>query len=125
MLRRVALVLEHWTREIDAVARVGGDEFALLLPDVTAEEARGVAERLRLAVRRSAGDMRLRLSISIGVALGPASGDNLAALWQAADRAMYEAKRSGGDAVGLAEAEPAGAADATIVSSSGLTPTEV
>jgi diguanylate cyclase (GGDEF)-like protein len=124
VLRRVALVLEHGTREIDAVARVGGDEFALLLPDVTAEEARGVAERLRLGVRRSAGDMRLRLSISIGVAVGPACGDDLATLWQAADRAMYEAKRSGGDAVGLAEAALAGAEVSTRVPSSGLAPTE-
>ena len=124
VLRRTALVLEHGTREIDAVARVGGDEFALLLPDVTPEEARAVAERLRLAVRRSAGDMRLRLSISIGVAVAPPCGDTLAALWQAADRAMYEAKRSGGDAVGLAGAEPARDPAPAGAASDQLAPTE-
>jgi predicted signal transduction protein with EAL and GGDEF domain len=68
--------------------------------------------------------MRLRLSISIGVAIGPASGDSLAALWQVADRAMYEAKRSGGDAVGLAEAAPSDPAATATVASSGLAPTE-
>jgi diguanylate cyclase (GGDEF)-like protein len=120
VLRRTALVLERETREVDAVARVGGDEFALLLPDVTFEEARAVADRLRLAVRRSAGDIRLRLSISIGVAVGPSSGETLAALWHAADRAMYEAKRGGGDAVGLAEPEPL---DATVPSGLAATAT--
>lgn len=106
VLRRVAIVLEQGTREVDAVARVGGDEFAILLPDVTGEEALAVAERLRLGVRRSAGDIRLRLSVSIGVAVCPQCGLELAALWQAADRAMYEAKRGGGDAVTMAEADP-------------------
>jgi diguanylate cyclase (GGDEF)-like protein len=99
VLRRVAAVFETETRDLDAVARVGGDEFAVLLPAVTAETARAIAERLRVAVRRAAGDMHLRLSLSIGVAVAPRFGSTLDELWKAADRAMYEAKRSGGDAV--------------------------
>ena len=102
VLRQVTAVLEAETREVDAVARVGGDEFAVMLPGVTASGARVIAERLRVEVRRTAGDMHLRLSLSIGIALGPPDGSSLDELWMAADRAMYMAKRSGGDAVGTA-----------------------
>jgi diguanylate cyclase (GGDEF)-like protein len=104
VLRRTATVFEQETREIDAVARIGGDEFAVLLPGVRLERAEAIADRLRVAVRRSAGDMHLRLSLSVGVAVTPQSGHTLDELWKAADRAMYEAKRSGGDAVALAGA---------------------
>jgi len=109
VLRQVTAVLEEETREVDAIARVGGDEFAILLPAVTAPTARAVAERLRVSVRRSAGDMHLRLSLSIGLAIGPPDGSSLDELWKAADRAMYLAKRAGGDAVATAS-ELAGAA---------------
>jgi diguanylate cyclase (GGDEF)-like protein len=102
VLRKVTAVLTAETRNVDAVARVGGDEFAILLPGVTAMAARMIAERLRVEVRRAAGDMHLRLSLSIGIAIGPPDGATLDDLWKAADRAMYEAKRSGGDAVASA-----------------------
>ena len=102
VLRRVAAVLLEETRDIDAVARLGGDEFAILLPGTKAVTARQIAERLRVAVRRSAGDMHLRLSVSVGVAVGPPDGNTLDQLWKAADRAMYLAKRSGRDAVATA-----------------------
>ena len=102
VLRRVAEVLIRETRDVDAVARLGGDEFAVLLPGTKAVTARQVAERLRVAVRRTAGDMHLRLSMSIGVAVGPPDGNSLDQLWKAADRAMYHAKRSGRDAVATA-----------------------
>jgi diguanylate cyclase (GGDEF)-like protein len=102
VLRQVTAVLERETRAVDAVARIGGDEFAVLLPSVTAAGARETAERLRVCVRRTASDMHLRLSLSIGIAIGPPDGDSLDELWKAADRAMYTAKRSGGDAVATA-----------------------
>jgi diguanylate cyclase (GGDEF)-like protein len=102
VLRKVTAVLERETRAVDAVARIGGDEFAVLLPAVTAATAREIAERLRVCVRRTASDMHLRLSLSVGIAIGPPDGDTLDQLWKAADRAMYAAKRSGGDAVATA-----------------------
>ena len=102
VLRRVAAVLVEETRDVDAVARLGGDEFAVLLPGTKAVTARQVAERLRVAVRRAAGDMHLRLSLSVGVAVGPPDGTSLDQLWKAADRAMYHAKHSGRDAVATA-----------------------
>jgi two-component system, cell cycle response regulator len=99
LLREIAGVFRQESREVEAAARVGGDEFAVLLPGTTAAKAHAIADRLRVAVRRSAGEMRLRLTLSVGVAVGPACGETLDELWKAADRAMYEAKRSGGDAV--------------------------
>lgn len=102
VLRRVSEVLSSETRSVDAAARLGGDEFAVLLPDATATAARMIAERLRVAVRRSAGDAHLRLTLSIGIAVGHPGGSSLDGLWKAADRAMYEAKRNGGNAVATA-----------------------
>ncbi len=102
VLARVSEVLSSETRTVDAVARLGGDEFAVLLPGATAVAARMIAERLRVAVRRSAGDAHLRLTLSLGIAVGHPGGSSLDGLWKAADRAMYAAKRSGGDAVATA-----------------------
>ncbi len=81
-------------------ARVGGDEFVVLLDDVTTtDEALLVAERLASALRQpyALGDERLAATASIGVAVGPqglGSADDIVA---AADAAMYDAKRRGGD----------------------------
>jgi diguanylate cyclase (GGDEF)-like protein len=102
ILLRIAGVLELETREIDAVGRLGGDEFAVLLPGATLLAARAVGERLRLAVKRSASDARLQITLSVGAAVGPVAGHQLEDLWQVADRAMYEAKRAGGDQVAVA-----------------------
>ena len=63
VLRQVTAVLDDETREVDAVARVGGDEFAVMLPGHHRDRRRVIAERLRVAVRRTAGDMHLRLSL--------------------------------------------------------------
>jgi diguanylate cyclase (GGDEF)-like protein len=110
VLRRVAEVLETETRVVDAVARVGGDEFAVLLPGATATAAMTIAERLCTAVHESLREARIELAISIGVASAPGSGETLEALWQAADWAMYGAKRGGGNTVAAATAEPRTAA---------------
>jgi diguanylate cyclase (GGDEF)-like protein len=108
ILLRIAGVLELETREIDAVGRLGGDEFAVLLPGATLPAARVVGERLRQAVKRSASDARLQITLSVGAAVGPIDGHQLEDLWKVADRAMYEAKRAGGDRVAVAPpaAEP-------------------
>lgn len=81
-------------------ARMGGEEFALLLPDTDALEARAIAERVRRAVREAvvhtAEGEEVRITISCGVASGhPVDEDGGQAIYAAADQAMYAAKRAG------------------------------
>lgn len=106
-LQQVAAALGTETRAVDAVARIGGDEFTLLLPATDGDTAAGVAARLLDAVGRvgddGAGLPPLRMSL--GVAVGGDGLESLEDLWQAADRAMYAAKRDGGNAVAVAGEE--------------------
>ncbi|HEY3865728.1 MAG TPA: diguanylate cyclase [Solirubrobacteraceae bacterium] len=94
-LQRVARLLEHGKRQIDGVARVGGEEFALILPDTDGQGAFMIAERLRCDLREEfSGDM-VAITISFGVASYPQHGETAAALLRAADEALYAAKESG------------------------------
>ena len=98
MLCHVALRLRDAVRDSDVVARVGGDEFAILLSRVdTPEGARTVAakvvEALNAPMRHGGGE--LRIGASIGIALFPAHGTTLDELMRVADRAMYQVKARG------------------------------
>lgn len=104
VLRSIARELERETRQVDAIARPGGDEFAVLLPGANAEDAKLVADRL---LRVADGPGMEHVTLSIGVASGPPADGSFATLWEQADAAMYEAKRSGGNAVGVHDATPA------------------
>jgi diguanylate cyclase (GGDEF)-like protein len=74
------------------VFRIGGDEFALLLPEVTAHEARAVVDRIQQTIAAS-DDARLEgLVASFGVAVCPADGTDADVLFHAADASMYVAK---------------------------------
>jgi diguanylate cyclase (GGDEF)-like protein len=98
-LRQLSRVLEGCVRQVDTVARYGGDEFTILLADTGARLGRTVAERIRQSVERhafEAGSGRtLRLSCSVGVSTYPAHGRTREALLDAADKAMYRAKSLG------------------------------
>jgi two-component system cell cycle response regulator len=90
-------------REGDLVGRIGGEEFAILLPDTGHEAAVVAAERLRATLRAldlgtADGDV-IALSISVGVASLGADGDDVAALLRTADRRLYAAKHAGRDCV--------------------------
>jgi diguanylate cyclase (GGDEF)-like protein len=90
-LCRLAEVLYVSCRSIDTPARYGGDEFALVLPEISAEYARRVAQRIS---QRLAEDAELpRLTVSVGVAEYPRDGLTIEHLLSAADRALYEIKR--------------------------------
>lgn len=111
LLRAVAQGLLQARRQADLVARVGGEEFAVLLADTGLEQAAAAMERHRQAI----GALRLRLddgqvvrgSASVGVAaLQP--GDTARSLLAAADRALYAAKQAGRNRVCLADRAPGG-----------------
>ncbi len=94
LLRLVAPRLRQAVRSDDVVARIGGDEFAVLLPGADADRAGQVAERLRAGFRRPfrLGPRAQSISASVGIALAPEDGEDPIELLQHADLAMYEAK---------------------------------
>ncbi|MFZ1813937.1 MAG: GGDEF domain-containing protein [Rhizobiaceae bacterium] len=98
VLKEVALRLKQITRESDIVARIGGEEFAVITPYATFEQLLAVAERYREligALKVDVGKVVIRPTISIGVASNT-NGEKIAAdVFKAADRKLYEAKRNG------------------------------
>ena len=98
-IRRLSKVLREGTRGIDLAARIGGEEFAVLLVETNKDGGFEVAERLRTAIRsleipRSGG-----LTASFGVAECPSDAQTAAEILKAADVALYQAKRNGRDQV--------------------------
>jgi diguanylate cyclase len=103
VLRTLAECIGDWLRETDHAARIGGEEFAVLLPRVTGEEAAQLADKLRRAVAAehfltANGKNRFRISVSVGVAEHQ-RGEGAEELIGRADAALYEAKRAGRDRV--------------------------
>ena len=119
-IRAVARTLQRTCRATDLAARIGGDEFVVLAPNITELEARTLAERIRKALRTEASWVATALpplTLSIGVA-DTRSVDELRPdrLYSAADQALYEAKQAGKNRVALApvfEDDPDEAGDAT------------
>jgi diguanylate cyclase (GGDEF)-like protein len=101
-LRQVASALRRNVRGDDLVFRVGGEEFAVLLPGMAAEDALPLIERLRTAVSRIPFSPRLR--VSIGLVSWPLTATDRKGLLECADTALYAAKRSGKDRTNLAPA---------------------
>lgn len=97
LLQQVAVRLRGKLREIDTLARMGGDEFAVLLPAVTAKQADMAARMLLQSLRTPfvVEGSQLDVRTSVGVALYPDHGVDVNLLTQRADVAMYAAKQSG------------------------------
>jgi diguanylate cyclase (GGDEF)-like protein len=97
LLVEIARRLRAVVRDRDTVARIGGDEFVLLLPGANAQGAARVAGKLQEASRQAYQIDRHELTIapSMGIALYPRDGHDIDSLTQAADAAMYHAKQAG------------------------------
>lgn len=103
VLKTLAWIVRHGVRESDMVARWGGEEFTVLMPNADLAASTEVAEKLRHAVDRGTFPRQLKVTISIGVAEW-ASGIESFDTWVArADDALYQAKRLGRNRVALAE----------------------
>jgi diguanylate cyclase (GGDEF)-like protein len=106
-LCHVAHLLSSRLRRVDCVARFGGEEFAILMPETGRHEAITAMERMRGLLRRHpfepAGHGPIPITMSFGVAVSPPDADSADALIEAADRALYEAKHDGRDCVRTAE----------------------
>jgi diguanylate cyclase (GGDEF)-like protein len=97
-LHATARIIESCTRRADLVARYGGEEFVVVLPGAAEPEAVEIAGRIRVAVAEHHHDHG-GLTISIGVATYPDAAETKEGLLEAADRALYVAKRLGRDRV--------------------------
>jgi len=114
-LRQVARTLDSLYRRADVLARFGGDEFAVLMPETSADDARQGAERLRHAIEIASMKLDhpdgttqdVKITISLGVAEYPGDANSRDALIGAADRALYDAKRQGRNRVVQFHAEQA------------------
>lgn len=103
VLQRVGHILEQNCRRSDVVARYGGDEFVILMPETTVEQARQLAGKLRGWI---ASDPLLRdknITASFGIAGFPVHGSTPQELIQVADSSMYLSKHQGGNTVSSAE----------------------
>jgi diguanylate cyclase (GGDEF)-like protein len=105
-LVEAAAVIRASARETDMVARFGGDEFALLLPDTGSDGAVAVGERIRDRIADAVfleGDgLAIRLTVSVGVATLPDVAASAESLVQAADKAMYWVKDHGKNGIYVA-----------------------
>jgi diguanylate cyclase (GGDEF)-like protein len=104
VLRALAAELRQQVRESDVVGRFGGEEFTVLLPRTDATEACRIADRLRTSaslLRVCAAESKIKVTVSIGVAVLGQHGGDLFELLAAADLALYRAKDAGRDTVRL------------------------
>ena len=108
VLRELSRVLQSSVRSVDYVARYGGEELVIILPEVDESEAREMAERLRHKVEAHriaipSGKL-VKITVSMGVATYPAHAGELSEVIRKADEAMYQAKRLGRNRVVVAAA---------------------
>lgn len=99
VLIQVARTIANSVRDCDIPCRLGGEEFAVICPGQTAEEAKAPSNRLRQLIHDKPVDtpdgQEVQVAVSIGIAEFPRDGDSVDALYEAADQALYQSKRQG------------------------------
>ncbi|HZE26981.1 MAG TPA: diguanylate cyclase [Terriglobales bacterium] len=103
VLARVGRLLEQRCRQSNVVARYGGDEFIILMPETGVEQAQALAERLRLWLAQDAMLVEHKITGSFGVASFPGHGFSAEDIIRVADAGMYVSKHAGGNRVSMAE----------------------
>lgn len=103
-LRQLSELLRTQTRESDILARVGGDEFMILLPSCGSEDAIRRAEHIRSLVERTAAEWEHRMTVSVGAAVLPANAASLEELFAVVGDARTRAKADGRNRVAAAPA---------------------
>jgi diguanylate cyclase (GGDEF)-like protein len=94
-LQKLSAILMRCTRSSDVCGRMGGEEFAVLLPNATVEQAKTTAERIRITVANTPitiDDDKFNITVSLGIAAGGVGSEDLLKM---ADKAMYRAKETG------------------------------
>jgi diguanylate cyclase (GGDEF)-like protein len=102
VIRHIANTLTEASRDNDTAARLGGEEFALLVAGVVDAKAAAAAERLRSILAQRPVEGVGNISVSIGVAACPAHANSERALYAASDRALYVAKNEGRNRISVA-----------------------
>ncbi len=108
VLARVGRLLEQKCRQSNVVARYGGDEFIILMPETGVEQALILAERLRLWIAQDPALKEHHISGSFGVGSFPVHGFSMEDIVRVADAGMYLSKRAGGNRVSTGEDFPEG-----------------
>jgi diguanylate cyclase (GGDEF)-like protein/PAS domain S-box-containing protein len=107
LMRELGRFLQGHIRGEDTACRYGGEEFILIMPDISPEAAKRRAERIRQGIRKlqvqDAGRTYGEITLSIGVAIYPQHGSTQESLLRSADVALYRAKQDGRDRVVIAE----------------------
>jgi len=101
VLRAVAWLIQKACRKTDLVARYGGEEIVVVLPNTAGPGARKIAEEIRSIIQKQSRSMlSIPVTVSIGVAVFPEDGADLPSILELADKALYRAKKAGRNRIG-------------------------
>jgi diguanylate cyclase (GGDEF)-like protein len=107
VLQTIASILQEQVGEMAYVARYGGDEFALIFPQIEREQAFLMLEQIRASIEKQSqyGDITTQLTVTAGIAAYPIDGTSENEILRKADQALYRAKKTGRNCIRLAYEE--------------------